>query len=41
MVITSDGGISREQNDWFKGIIDEALVSPCVEKVLVVKKNQL
>ncbi|SDX02013.1 acetate--CoA ligase [Flavobacterium degerlachei] len=40
MVITSDGGYRGNKTIDLKGIIDEALVStPCVEKVLVVKRT--
>jgi acetyl-CoA synthetase len=40
MVITSDGGYRGNKTIDLKGIIDEALEkSPCVEKVLVVKRT--
>jgi acetyl-CoA synthetase len=40
MVITSDGGYRGNKTIDLKGIIDEALLStPCVEKVLVVKRT--
>ncbi|EIA09616.1 acetate--CoA ligase [Flavobacterium frigoris] len=40
MVITSDGGYRGNKTIDLKGIIDEALVNtPCVEKVLVVKRT--
>ena len=40
MVITSDGGYRGNKTIDLKGIIDEALINtPCVEKVLVVKRT--
>jgi len=40
MVITSDGGYRGNKTIDLKGIVDEALLStPCVEKVLVVKRT--
>ncbi len=40
MVITSDGGFRGNKTIDLKGIVDEALEkSPCVEKVLVVKRT--
>ena len=40
MVITSDGGYRGNKTIDLKGIVDEALINtPCVEKVLVVKRT--